>query len=135
MKWNDEEKTAITAKDYVFSILFHTSPEYYALDAEDASTYGNCYVGYAEFHDGTTKTFKGVRLIDDHTFSVTITAEELPFHYDIAYASVTPLPMHVIAPDVTITDSEDGVTISDNYTTELLETTVKQTTAIVICRK
>ena len=32
--------------------------------------------------------------------------------------------MHVIAPDVTITDSEDGVTISDNYTTELLETTV-----------
>ena len=134
LKWNDAEKdengkvtkeaTAITAKDYVFSILFHTSPEYYALDAEDTATYGNCYVGYKEFHDGKTKTFKGVRLIDDHTFSVTVAAEELPFHFDIAYASVAPLPMHVIAPEVTLTDSEDGVTISDNYTASLLETTV-----------
>ena len=124
LKWNDEENTPITAEDYVFSLLFYASPEYASLDASDVHTYTNCYVGYEAYNSGESKTFQGIRLIDDHSFSVTITAEELPYHYDIAYAAVDPLPMHVIAPDVTITDSENGVTISDNFTSELLETTV-----------
>ena len=40
---------------------------------------------------GSTKALKGVHLIDDMTFSVTIAASELPYHYDLAYASVTPI--------------------------------------------
>lgn len=116
--------TAITAKDFVFSVMLHASAEYYALEAQDVSTYSNCFVGYSEYNEGKTKTFKGLRLIDDYTFSMTIAKEELPFHFDIAYASVNPYPMHVIAPDVTLTDSEEGVTISDNFNQELLEETI-----------
>ena len=125
LKWNDG--TAITAKDYVFSILLHTSPAYYALEAQDTMTYANCFTGYQDYFDGKTKTFSGVRLIDDYTFSVQIVAEELPFHFDIAYAAINPYPMAVIAPDCDITDDGNGATISDNFTTELLEKTINDT--------
>ena len=43
LKWNDG--TAITAKDYVFSILLHTSPAYYALEAQGTMAYASCFTG------------------------------------------------------------------------------------------
>ena len=125
LKWNDAIRISI--KDYVFSILLHTSPAYYALEAQDTMTYANCFTGYDAYFNGETKTFSGVRLIDDYTFSVQIVAEELPFHFDIAYASIAPYPMAVIAPDCDITDDGNGATISDNFTAELLQKTINDT--------
>ena len=59
--------------------------------------------GALTFSDGTNS---GIVISDvssaqngSMTFSVTIKAEELPYHYDITYASAMPRPMHVIAPD------------------------------------
>ncbi len=114
--------TAITAKDYVFSILFGSSPEFGALEADNTSGYS--FVGFDAFYAGETKTFSGVKLIDDYTFSVTVIAEELPFHYDLTFAGVSPLPMAVIAPGVELTDDGNGATLSDAFTTDLLATTV-----------
>ena len=125
LKWNDG--TAVTAKDYVFSLLLHASPAFYALEAQDVATYANCFTGYEPYFKGETKTFEGIRLIDEYTFSVEIIASELPFHYDIAYASINPYPMAVIAPDCDITDDGKGATISDNFTKELLEKTINDT--------
>ncbi|MEG2813436.1 MAG: ABC transporter substrate-binding protein, partial [Oscillospiraceae bacterium] len=125
LKWNNGEK--ITATDYIFSLMLHASPEFIALQAADTTTFANCFVGYEDWHNGKTKTFKGLNIIDEHTFSFTIKAEELPFHFDTAYASFAPYPIKTIAPDVTITNSDKGSTISDNFNIELLKKTISDT--------
>lgn len=91
LKWSDG--TGITAKDYVFGILFAASPEWVAAGA--SSTLGDSLVGYAAYKAGDTKVFEGVKYVDTYKFSVTISAEELPYFYEVAYASFGPSPMHV----------------------------------------
>lgn len=110
--------TAITAKDYVFYLLNGSSPQFAAIEADN--TLGINFVGYEEFSSGETRTFSGVRLLDEMTFSVTIKAEELPYFYDLTYASALPYPMHVLAPGVEITDDGQGATLSEAYTEELV---------------
>ena len=102
MKWSDGSD--ITAKDYVFDILFAASPEW--LEAGNTSTQGDSLLGYAAYHAGETEVFEGVKLLGDLEFSVTIGAEFLPYFYEVAYAAFGPSPMAVWAPDLTI--GEDG---------------------------
>lgn len=119
--WSDN--SPITAKDYVFALLLENSPEMMGVDNYPAN--GATYlVGWDEFQGGTTKAFKGVRLIDDKTFSITIKAEELPYHYDLAYATAGPRPMAVLAPGCDVEDTEEGATITGDFTTELLLKTI-----------
>ncbi|PKL14584.1 MAG: hypothetical protein CVV52_01195 [Spirochaetae bacterium HGW-Spirochaetae-8] len=114
--------SAINAKDYVFNILYAASPQAKEIGANYAS--GPEYVGYEAFHDGSSRTFSGIRLINDYSFSITIKASELPYFYDLSLVSIGPIPMHVLAPGVTITDTGKGATISENYTTDLLRKTL-----------
>lgn len=119
--WTDN--SAVTAKDYAFAMLLESSPEMMGVDNYSATKY--TYLdGYDEFNAGDTKTLKGVHLIDDKTFSVTVKADELPYHYDLAYASVTPRPIAVIAPGCEIEDSEEGATITGDFTTDVLLKTI-----------
>ena len=102
MKWSDGSD--ITAKDYVFGILFAASPEW--VEAGNSDTTGDSLLGYAAYHAGETEVFEGVKLLGDLEFSVTIGADFLPYFYEVAYASFGPSPMAVWAPDLTI--GEDG---------------------------
>src|SRR5699024_10812225 len=99
------------------------SPEMNQVDGYPCLT-GNYYVGYEEFLAGETEAFAGVHLIDDMTFSLTVKAEELPFHYDITYASAKPRPLSVIAPGCDVVDTEEGATITGDFTAELLQETI-----------
>ncbi|MDO4291620.1 MAG: ABC transporter substrate-binding protein [Eubacteriales bacterium] len=119
--WSDN--SPVTAKDYVFALLLESSPEMMGVDGYPANSYVQ-FAGYDEFNAGETKNFSGVRLIDDYTFSVTVKAEELPYHYDLAYATVSPRPIAVIAPECDIVDSEEGASISGDFTTDLLMETI-----------
>lgn len=121
LKWNDG--TGITAKDYVFSMLLSSSPEFRSTEGGDL-TYNMYFVGYEGFYNGETKNFKGIRLIDDYTYSITIVAEELPFYFDMAYVDCTPLPIDTIAPGCDIADSEDGASITGEFTDAVLEKTI-----------
>lgn len=119
--WSDN--SAVTAKDYAFAMLLESSPEMMGVDNYSATRY--TYLdGYDEFNAGDTEVLKGVHLIDDKTFSVTVKADELPYHYDLAYASVTPRPIAVIAPGCDIEDSEEGATIMGDFTTDVLLKTI-----------
>lgn len=120
--WNDDTK--ITAKDYVFAILLTSSQQFEELEASAVGGYD--FVGYDEFYEGTSKEFKGVRLIDDYIFSVTLKADELPNYYELAYTTVMPYPMHILAPGVTISDDGNGAYFSDNFTTELIMETINK---------
>lgn len=118
--WSDG--TPITAKDYVFAGLLESSPEMAEIGYPSQAGYS--LVGYDEFLNGETENFAGIHLVDDMTYSLTVRAEELPYHYDIAYASLWPRPMHVIAPDCDVEDAPEGATITGDFTSELLEKTV-----------
>lgn len=102
LKWSDGSD--VTAKDYVFGILFAASPEW--VEAGNSDTTGDSLLGYAAYHAGETEVFEGVKLLGDLEFSVTIGAEFLPYFYEVAYAAFGPSPMAVWAPDLTI--GEDG---------------------------
>lgn len=118
----------ITAKDYVASILLWASPQMVELGATTGT--GMEFVGYAEYHNGDTNVFPGVRLLDDYTFSITIAAEELPYHYDIAYAIVGPEPIHVYAPSATISDNGEGALIEGLDVEELRTTLLTEGTGM-----
>jgi len=108
LKWNNGNP--ITAADYVFYILWYASPQW--VEAGASSTVGEGLIGYTPYYKGEVDRFKGVSLIDDHTFSVTIDANELPYFYETTYASFMPVPMDVWAPGATIDQNEDGVKIA-----------------------
>ena len=119
--WSDG--TPITAKDYVFAILLENSDEMAGVDGYPCNG-GYSYVGYDEWLDGSADAFAGVHLVDDMTYSLTVKAEELPYHYDITYATLRPRPLHVIAPECDVEDTENGATITGDFTTELLQETI-----------
>ena len=118
--------TPITAKDYVFAMLLENSNEMSEVDGYPCNS-GYSVVGYDEWLAGTADTFAGVHLVDDMTYSITIKAEELPYHYDITYASARPRPLHVIAPECDVEDTENGATITGDFTTDLLKETINNT--------
>ena len=119
--WSDG--TPITAKDYVFAVLLENSDEMAGVDGYPCNS-GYTYVGYDEWLDGSADAFAGVHLVDDMTYSLTVKAEELPYHYDITYALLRPRPLHVIAPECDVEDTENGATITGDFTTELLQETI-----------
>jgi peptide/nickel transport system substrate-binding protein len=119
--WNDGEK--IMADDFVFSLLMAASQEWKSAGA--TSSAGDSLVGYAAYRAGTTSAdvrFAGVKLLSDYSFSVTIAANKLPYFYETVYASVGPVPMHVLAPEGTTIDSNaDGAKVNATGFNKLAE--------------
>lgn len=116
----------ITARDYVFSILFGSHAALREAGASEP-TAGLSYVGYETYRDGSTKAFSGVRLLGDYSFSLTVRADKLPYYYDFIYAGVTPYPTAVIAPGCTVRDDGQGAYIDGPFTAALLAETVTKT--------
>ena len=116
----------IDATNYAFTQMLMSSPEFKSIDG--SAVYGIRFVGFPEFNSGETKTFAGISLIDKYTLSFTVKAEELPYFYDKAFfINAYPLPMHVIAPGVTMTDDGNGATLSDDFTGDMLRETMLDT--------
>lgn len=115
LKYNTGEE--ITAKDYVFDVLFAASPEWARAGASTSAYDG--LLGYAAYRAGETKVFSGVKLVDDMTFSVTINPENLPYFYEASYIMVGPSPMFRFAPGLDIGD--DGQSLKLASGTELTD--------------
>lgn len=115
--------TPLTAKDFVFSLLLFTSPKFGELGGGNVM-YESSYVGYDAYANGDTDTFEGVQLVDDQTYKITVAADALPYHYDIVMASLSPIPMSVVAPSADIVDNGEGkgVTINGLSVEELQKT-------------
>lgn len=98
--------TAITAQDYVFSLLFCGSPEVKSLGAAPA---GKSHImGYDEYASGASQTISGVRLLSSNSFSLHVRAEYYPFFYGLAMLDVQPYPISVIAPGCEVKDDGQG---------------------------
>ena len=125
--WNDGRR--ITAKDYVFAMLFDNSPQMRELGA--TRWVGNdVYQGFDDYTNGMSNVFTGVRLLGEFSFSVTVAPVDsygdptFPFWFEITYANVAPLPMHVLAPGCDVVDTGRGTQITGPFTTQLLRQTV-----------
>ncbi|MDO4355512.1 MAG: ABC transporter substrate-binding protein [Clostridia bacterium] len=123
LKWSDG--SAITAEDYVGSILWKASPKW--LEAGASSTLGQGLVGYKDYVDGKTDVFAGVKLIDDHTFSCTIDVAELPYFYEYNYVAIPPMCMATYAPGCTIIATDEGCSFDPEYDVLAAMQTVSQT--------
>lgn len=114
----------ITAKDFVAETLFGCTQE--LSDMKGKSSAFLSIVGGKEFKKGEADTVKGIRLLDEYTFSFQIVAEQLPYYYDITYAGAS--PMHYkrwFGEDIDILDDGEGCYFSENFTLENIEENVK----------
>lgn len=96
----------ITAANYVAYLLIELSPA--ALEA-GAKVVPDVVVGGGEYQSGEAEALAGLHLVDDYTYSITISADYLPYFYDLSYASLSPLyiPMYASA-DLTVVETEGG---------------------------
>lgn len=112
----------VTAKDFVFSVLLEASPVIAQIGGTPAAK--DHIVGANAYTQGTAKTIKGLRLIDETTFSISIAPEFLPNFYELAYALVKPYPIAVIAPGTEVKDDGEGAYIDGPFDAELLSKTI-----------
>jgi len=117
LRWSDGR--AITAKDFVFSILLQASPALAELGAQPTAY--TWLAGYEDYHSGAAEPFEGVRLLGERTFSLTVKEEYLPYFYEMVYLKVTPYPQHVIAPKNEVRDFGHGALLYGDMTAEALQ--------------
>ncbi len=94
----------ITAADYVAYVLVQLSP---ATKEAGAKTSGETIVGGNDYQNGETPYLAGVHLIDEYTYSITISADYVPFYYEMTYASLRPLALKQYA-SAPLTVQDDG---------------------------
>lgn len=112
--------TPITAKEFVASALLWSSKVLGDMGA--TNDYGVNWLGWKEFSTGESKEFKGVRLIDDYTFSLTVDPAKLPYFYELPLVSIDPVKLSYWTDDaVEIKDDGNGAYFSDNFTKENYE--------------
>lgn len=117
--------TPVTAKDYLaFTMAFSTPVAAQAASRDHRSAMSvagyesfAAYTGPEGTEEGATKELSGLRLIDDHTFSVTISADYLPYFYDVTYAGFSAHYAPMWIGEAQIMDDGNGVYFSDDFYT------------------
>lgn len=100
--------SAITAKDYAFSILLTASPELAKLGGQSAA---GAILGMESYQSGKSSVLRGVRLLSDTQMSITISKAYEPYFYEMALFDYSPYPISVLAPGCKVVDTEKGVGI------------------------
>ena len=114
----------VTAKNYVaFTLVFSTPVAAQAAGKDHMS--GMNFVGFDAFnaYDGTnaaedgsvSKEFKGIRLLDELTFSVTVDPAYLPYFYSVIYGSFSAQYLPLWLGEFDIMDDGNGVYLSDGF--------------------
>ena len=113
--------TPITAANYLAQVMAFSTPV--AVAAGMPGTTGQSFVGYKEFNaytgeetEGASKVFSGIRLLDEYTFSVTVTVEYASYYFAYTYAAFDPAPLGLWLGDgVEIKDDGEGCYLSDEF--------------------
>ena len=120
--WNDG--TPITARNYVFGTLLNAHPLWAKTGANNAQS-AEDLLGFEEYSTGQTDELKGIKLVDDYTFELTIKAEKVPYFHETAMLDVTPVPVHVINPNLDVDGSKiavkEGYEVTDADKEELIK--------------
>ena len=107
----------ITAENYVVGLLAGSSAVMKEAGGGDAA--GLTVAGYEAFNaykgEGDPVPFAGVRLLDSHTFSVTVKKEYANYYYALRYGSFTPEPTALYLGDYQIKDDGQGAYIEKGF--------------------
>lgn len=114
--------SAITAEDYVFSVLLEASPLIRELGGNNVSR--DHLKGAVDYQEGDNSVYSGLRLLSKESFSLTVLKEYLPYFYDLDFVHVLPYPHAVIAPGCTIRDEGQGAFIQGDFTADLLRSSL-----------
>lgn len=109
--------SAVSAKDYVFSLLLEASPLIREIGGSNIKL--EHLVGSNEYAEGKTPYFSGVRLLDNRRFSLTVSKDYIPYYYDLTFVHVLPYPARVLAPGCEVKDDGMGAYV-EGMTAELL---------------
>lgn len=102
LTYNDD--TPITAADYVAYMLVQFSPA--TLEA-GATVSSDTVVGGTEYQNGESKVLAGLRLLDEYTYSISITPDYANYYYGLTYASLSPLYLPLYS-SAALTVKDDG---------------------------
>ena len=114
--------SAVTAKDYIAFSLASLSPVYTEAASRESS--GLTILGWKDAYQKYTgpdsaegtKELAGIHLIDDYTFSVTITADYANYFYKVTYAAFDAQPAAAfLGEGVEIKDDGNGCYLSDEF--------------------
>ena len=128
--WNDG--TPITVQDFVASILFVCNGA--SADMGVKSTLNTKMLGGRAYFNGEAETLAGLRILDDHTFSITIipvdeedeTVTYLPYYYDMSYAAVYPMSVsYWFGADMGIADDGEGCYFTSEFTADTVGAAVE----------
>ena len=122
--------TKITAWDYAFSWLLRTSP--LISEIGGATKQADYLAGWSDYAAGKTPYLAGVQVTGENSLKITISAEYLPFFYEVSLLDCYPYPIQAIAPGCEVADDGNGVYIrnKDNpdgdslFTADLLKNTL-----------
>ena len=112
----------VTAKNYIVSSLVSTTPVYTQAASRETnavSTLG--WKGAYQLYTGPgseagVKELAGIRLIDDYTFSYTVTADYANYFYKITYGAFSPEPLAAwLGEGNDIFDDGNGCYLSDGF--------------------
>lgn len=107
LKWNDGEP--VTADDYVFNFVLRASNGWTKAGCNPS---GIEIAGFDKFNEGKTDVLAGVKKIDDLTFAVTISKENLPYYWEKKFVMGEPLPKHALAKDVNLEATDEGTKVN-----------------------
>ena len=122
--------TRITAWDYAFSWLLRTSPLIDQIGG--ASLHAEYLLGWKEYAAGEIPYLAGVQVMGDYQLQITISAEYLPYFYEVGLLDCYPCPIQTIAPGCEVADDGNGVYIRNRenqngealFTADLLKATL-----------
>lgn len=120
--------TRITAADYAFSMLLTMAPEMSAIGGNVKRP--EYLMGYRDYITGAVPYLAGVRILAEDQFSITVSADYLPFFYELGLLDCNPYPISVIAPGVRVADDGNGIYLTNIdegepvFTAELLRSTI-----------
>ena len=107
----------IKAENYLIGVLVGSSKVMKEAGGGDAS--GLTLVGYEDFNayagEGDPVPFKGVRLLDDYTFSVTVKKEYADYYYAIRYGAFSPMPMALYGGRYALKDDGQGAYMEKGF--------------------
>lgn len=114
--------TPVNAKHYVADALFFASPVLKAAQAKTALSGSSRFVGFEEYSKGETPFLKGVRLLGDDTFSLTLKKEYNPNFYETLSVAAAPLPYEYWTKNdagaVDVIDNGEGAGFNEFFTVD-----------------
>ena len=112
--------TPVTVKNYVVFPMVFSSPVGVAAAGKDHQS-AMTVKGFKDFntYDGTegsgTKELAGLRMIDDYTYSITVSEDYANYFYAISYAGLSAYDTALWIGDADIKDDGNGVYFTDDF--------------------